>query len=97
MARKIHGSESTVFDRFAVGLLSAILAALTAIIIQMLFFMFGAVGLWSDIYFYGAILFTGVMFIIGFTTNGNLLAEIYGKIWNLIYRFFFELKHINLK
>ena len=88
MVRKLNSTKGTLFDRFAVGLLSALLALVTGIIIPMLFWAFGAVGLWPSIFFYGVLIFAVVMFFIGFFFNENLLAEIYGKIWNVIYRVF---------
>ncbi len=78
----------TLFDRIAVGTFSALLAALTALVIPLMFFSVGSFVPLPSVYLYGSIVFTIIMFALGFLLKENILVNIYGKIWNVFYRLF---------
>ena len=88
MADETQESDGNLFDRVAVGVLSALLAVLTALIIPLMFLMSGVIVPWVKIYLYGSLVFAFIMFAIGFLLKVNLLSHIYGKIWHALYRVF---------
>lgn len=84
MREKKKKDEATLFDRFAVGGLSAVLAALTYILVWFSFgFVHGGV-LPIELF----LICVGVMFLVGFFTLDNYFIDILAPIWNLIVKLF---------
>jgi hypothetical protein len=88
MASTSKKGEVTFFDRIAVGLFFALLAVITLFIIPLMFFLAGGLAPWHEIYLYGAIIFTAIMFLLGFFLKITILVNFYGRIWDVFYRLF---------
>ena len=88
MVKATNKNEATLFDRVAIGLFSAFLAAITALVIPFMFFAAGSIVPWPGIYLYGSVIFTIAMFVLGFLLKENYVVNMYGKIWNIFYRVF---------
>jgi fumarate reductase subunit D len=86
MSNTVRGNEGTLFDRIAVGLFSALLAIVTALIIPLMFFLVGGFVPFPRVYLYGSIAFAFIMFAIGFLLKLNILENIYGNIWTVLYK-----------
>lgn len=78
---KKNKDEATLFDRFAVGGLSAFLAALTS---GLAWWSFGFVGSGHVLPIGLFLIFTGTMFLVGFFTLDNYFIDILAPIWDLI-------------
>ena len=78
--------EATLFDRFAVGVLSAFMAAITYGFILSLVALFsdGALLLPIELFF----IFILAMFFIGFFTLDNYFINISVPLWRLILKLF---------
>ena len=86
MNRELKTPEKiTLFDRIAVGFLSAVLAVMTYLFLWSIFalFSFGHI-LPIEIFYF----FVGGMFALGFFTLDNYFIEILVSLWRFIIRVF---------
>ena len=80
-----YTDKATLFDRLAVGILSAFLAAITYGFIWLIFALLFNVGMLPIELF---IIFTGFMFLLSFFTLDNYVIKILTPLWNVIIRIF---------
>lgn len=80
-------TEIRITDRIAVGLLSGVAAFLTAGFIWfVVFYTLETTGAAYQPSFIPVLIFSALMFILGFATMSNLVANILGKTWHFLYR-----------
>ncbi len=87
--REVQKEGVTLMDRFGVALLSAIAALLTGTFFWVITFY--ALARFSDLRDYQlpftpVLIFVSIMASLGFLTKINLVTNILGAIWGLIYK-----------
>ena len=79
--------QASLTERIAVGLLSAVAAFLTGACVWLLvFFMLSTTVSEYQPPFLPVAAFAAVMFLFGFATLSNLVADILGAVWQFLYR-----------
>lgn len=82
---KKRSEKVTLFDRMAVGSLSAVSAAITYLLLWSIFALFSSGDVLPIEIFY---FFVSGMFILGFLTLDNYFVEILAFFWRFIIRVF---------
>lgn len=84
---KASQGKASIVDRVSVGMLSGVAALLTGAFIWFLvFYSLSMLDIDYQPPFMYVIVFSVVMFVLGFATMNNLVSNILGSVWHFLYR-----------